>query len=94
MSLEFEWDDRKAAINLHNHQVSFVQAAAAFRDHFAVEWVDAREAYGEERVILLGLSDGQVLTVVYTERDTRIRIISARRATDHEQHIYFRQNAQ
>lgn len=57
----------------------------AFRDPFAVEWIDLRKAYGEERIILLGITSGQVLTVVYTERAARIRIISARRATKHEQ---------
>ena len=69
------------------------QATAAFRDPFAVEWIDDREVYGEERVILLGMKDGQILAVVYTERNTRVRIISARRGTKHEQDIYFRQNA-
>jgi uncharacterized protein len=91
--VEFEWDDVKAANNLRDHGVSFAQATGAFRDPFAVEWIDDRRAYGEERIILLGMHDGQILTVVYTERNARIRIISARRATKHEQDIYFRQNA-
>jgi uncharacterized protein len=93
VAVEFEWDDAKAASNLRDHGVSFAQATAAFRDPFAVEWIDDRRAYGEERIILLGMKDGQILTVVYTERNTRIRIISARRATKHEQDLYFRQNA-
>ena len=59
------WDDAKAASNLRDHGVSFAQAAAACRDPFAVEWIDDREAYGEERVILLGMKDGQILAVVY-----------------------------
>jgi uncharacterized DUF497 family protein len=93
MNVEFEWYDNKAATNLRDHGVSFTQATAAFRDPFAVEWLDMREDYGEERVILLGMREGQLLTVVYTERGERIRIISARRATRHEQDIYYRQNA-
>jgi uncharacterized DUF497 family protein len=93
MALEFEWDDAKAASNLREHGVSFAQAAAACRDPFAVEWIGDRQAYGEERVIPLGMKDGQTSVVVYTERNTRIRIISARRATKHEQDAYFRQNA-
>jgi uncharacterized DUF497 family protein len=36
--------------------VSFAQAALAFRDPFAVEWIDLRQAYGEERIILLGMT--------------------------------------
>jgi uncharacterized DUF497 family protein len=65
MNLEFEWDDTKAAENLRIHAVSFAQAALAFRDPFAVEWLDLWEAYGEERIILLGMTSNQVLTVVY-----------------------------
>jgi uncharacterized protein len=90
--MEFEWDDTKAADNLRTHGVSFEQAAIAFGDTFAVEWIDDREAYGEERSILVGMCLGHLLTVAYTERSERIRIISARRATKHEQDAYYRQN--
>jgi len=90
---EFEWDDTKAAENVRRHEVSFAQAALAFSDVFAVEWIDMREDYGEERIILLGMTGDQVLTVVYTERAERIRIISARRATKNEQDLYYRENA-
>ena len=93
LDLDFEWDDIKAAENLRHHGVSFAQAALAFRDPFAVEWIGLREAHGEERIILLGMTGNQVLTVVYTERAERIRIISARRATRNEQDLYYRENA-
>ena len=69
------------------------QAAHAFRDSFGVEWIDDRADYEEERIILLAMSDGQILSIVYTERAERIRIISARRATKYEKDIYYRQNA-
>lgn len=46
MNLDFEWDDVKAAENVRNHGVSFAQAALAFRDPFAVEWIDLRKAFG------------------------------------------------
>jgi len=62
-------------------------------DAFAVEWIDDREAYGEERVNLLGMCGGVLLHVTYTERDKNIRIISARRATRNEQDHYFRENS-
>lgn len=93
MAPEFEWDADKEAANLQKHGVSFAQAAVAFSDPFAVDWIDDRQDYGEERVILLGMTDGQVLTVVYTERETCIRIISARRATRYEQEIYICENS-
>ena len=91
--MDFEWDDAKAAENVRNHGVSFPQATQAFRDPFAIEWIDLREDYGEERIILLGMASGHLLTVVYTERAERIRIISARRATKYEQDLYYRENA-
>ena len=91
--LDFEWGDSKAAANFRKHGVTFEQAAYAFRDPFAVEWIDKSAVYGEERVILFGMSGGQILSVVYTERGERLRIISARRATKHEKDNYYRQNA-
>jgi uncharacterized DUF497 family protein len=50
--------------------------------------------YGEERFVTIGMAEGRMLLfVVYTEREERIRIISAREVTQHEQDDYFRQNA-
>jgi uncharacterized protein len=55
--------------------------------------VDDREDYGEERINLIGICEGVLLHVTYTERESRIRIISARRAERHEQDDYYRENA-
>ena len=69
-------------------------AKTVFKDPFAVERLDDREDYGEERLVIIGMAEGRVvLFVAYTEREERIRIISARRATQNEQDDYFRQNA-
>lgn len=89
----FEWDREKAAANWREHGVTFDQAAKAVADPFAIEAIDERENYGEERVNLLGMCQGVPLHVTYTERSERIRIISARRAEKHEQDNYFRTNA-
>ena len=72
--LEFEWDNDKAARNGRNHGVTFQQAVKAFNDPFAVEWIDDRANYGEERFNLLGMSGGTILHVTYTERGERFRI--------------------
>lgn len=65
-----------------------------FKDPFAIERLDDRQDYGEERFVLIGMAEGKVLLfVAYTERGERIRLISARRATQYEQEDYFRQNA-
>ena len=88
-----EWDNNKAAANWRNHGVSFQQAVKAFTDYFAVEWIDDRENYGEERINLLGMCEDVLLHVTYTERGENIRIISARRAEKHEQEYYYRENS-
>jgi uncharacterized DUF497 family protein len=92
--LEFEWHEDKAAVNLQIHGVSFALAKTAFKDPFAIERLDDREAYGEERFVLIGMAEGNLLLfVAYTEREERIRMISARRVTQREQDDYFRQNS-
>jgi uncharacterized DUF497 family protein len=93
MQISFEWDSTKAAQNFRDHGITFDQAVKAVADHFAIEVVDERENYGEERINLLGMCDGVLLHVTYTERGERIRIISARRAERHEQDEYYRENS-
>jgi uncharacterized DUF497 family protein len=89
----FEWDGTKAAENHAKHGVSFELAIKVFRDPFGIERLDDRADYGEERFILVGAAEGTVVTVAYTERNGRIRIISARQATKHEQDDYFIENS-
>jgi uncharacterized DUF497 family protein len=93
MSGRFDWDNDKAARNWRYHGVTFDHAVTAINDPFAIDWIDDREAYGEERTNLLGICDGVLLHVTYTERGDRIRIISARRAERHEQDSYYRENS-
>lgn len=89
----FEWDGEKAATNWREHGVTFDQAAKAIADPFAIEAIDERENYNEERVNLLGMCQGVTLHVTCTERGECIRIISARRAEKHEQDNNFRTSA-
>jgi len=87
---EFEWDAAKAESNLEKHGVSFEAAGRVFDDVFAFERCDFDSELGEVRYVITGLVDDVVLTVVYSERGERTRIISARRATKHEQTEYCR----
>ena len=64
----------------------------AVGDTLAVEWIDDRRDYGEERLNLLGMCQGTLLYVAFTERGQRTRIISARRAERHEQDRYFQES--
>jgi uncharacterized DUF497 family protein len=92
MDLRFEWNSSKARDNYAKHGVSFELAEKVFRDPFAVEFLDDRQDYGEQRFVILGMVNGHVLYVAYTESNDVIRIISARRATKHEQEIYLQEN--
>ncbi|MBS1877398.1 MAG: BrnT family toxin [Acidobacteria bacterium] len=87
---EFEWDDAKATLNLVKHGVAFEAGCRAFSDAFAIEIVDSESQPGELRYRIIASVQGVLLTVVYTERGARIRIISARKATKHEQREYYR----
>lgn len=90
---DFEWDERKAASNLRRHKLSFLRARRVFDDAFALVEQDIGEDYGEQRFLAIGMIDGLLVTVVYTERGERIRIISARKANSHEQRKYYQSQA-
>jgi hypothetical protein len=88
--LEFEWDFGKAEANLRKHGIGFDVARRVFEDAFAIEQPDLDLHYGEARFVIMGMVEGRLLRVVYTERSNRIRIISARKATVHERREYYR----
>ncbi len=93
MNLRFEWNKSKARDNYDKHGVGFELAKKVFKDPFAVEFLDDRQDYGEDRYVIIGIVDGLILYVAYTERKDVIRIISARRATKHEREIYLQENS-
>ena len=85
--MDFEWDPEKAVSNRRKHGISFADATEVFHDDRAVTLAD--EHPQEERFITLGMDAlGRLLVVVYSWRGDRIRIISARRATQRERTQY------
>lgn len=86
--LEFEWDEQKALSNLAKHRVGFVAACEVFDDPFAIDTEARSTDYGEVRRRIVGVVNGVLLTVIYTERDEKIRMISARRASRAERREY------
>lgn len=85
--IEIEWDPAKARANLRKHGISFDEAKSVFSDHLSLTIIDAAhsDATSELRFLTLGESSPGKLTVVaHTDRNDRIRIISARRAKPHE----------
>lgn len=85
----FERDPVKAASNFAKHGVRFEEAATIFFDPRAVTTLDPDHAQREDRFITTGSSTRhRILTVVHADRENRIRIISARRATARERKSY------
>jgi len=81
---EYEWDLRKAEANYRKHGILFTSATAVLEDGLAITVRD-EEVTDEERWVTVGQDDlGRLLVVAYTWRETKIRIISARRATPGE----------
>ena len=85
----FEWDDEKARRNLVKHEVSFEAGCLVFDDPDIFEQDD--DDPDEERFKATGMVSGRLLTVIYTDRPPRIRIISVRKASRDEQTSYFDQ---
>jgi hypothetical protein len=87
--MEFEWDPDKAARNLAKHGVSFDEAATVFGDPLAMTYFDPDHSDEEDRFVTFGHSDqGRLLVVSHTDREVRVRIISARAATRKERRQY------
>ena len=87
--MNFDWDPRKAEINLRKHGVSFDEAGSVFLDPLAISGVDPEHSIGESRYITFGFSRlGRLLAVSHTYRPGAIRIITARRVTRGERKIY------
>jgi len=86
--LQFEWDDEKAALNLKKHGIAFQDAVLVFNDEYRIEIFDDTHSTFEERYNTIGKVD-EVLFVVYTERRSMTRIISARIATPSERRLYY-----
>lgn len=85
----FDWDTRKADSNLEKHAVSFEEAETIFLDPLSIWASDPDHSIGESRMIGIGLSsNGRMLVISFTERESRIRIISARKATRRERWLY------
>ena len=89
----FDWDDAKAESNYRKHGVDFETATEVFADVLAIEELDEDSVgFGEYRFLITGMAGGKLVTVVYTESEERIRIISARRASRREHDNYYSQN--
>lgn len=85
---EIEWDSEKDRANIIKHGISFETAALVFTDEHYVELYDEDHSVDEDRYIAIGMVD-KVIYVVHTFRQEKIRLISARTATEAERRLYY-----
>ena len=89
MGLQFEWDEKKAKINKRKHGITFEEATTAFADELSITIDDPLHSDDEDRLVLIGQSKAfKTLIVIHVEKRESIRVISARKATKHEQKFY------
>ena len=89
--IKFEWDEKKNKINIKKHGISFEEASSVFQDEESLIISDENHSQEEDRFILIGFSFKANLLVVchcYREKDSVIRIISARKADRNERKQY------
>ncbi len=94
MRYQFDWDPVKERKNIDKHRLSFRQAATVFRDPNQLSVHDEEHSEDEDRWITIGFDSKGILRVVIhtfelAEKEiSRIRIISARKATSSEKNQY------
>lgn len=90
---EFDWDKGNIEKNLKKHGITCKQAEEVFNDENILFNADIRHSKNEERIIAIGkTSEGALLFIVFTRRDNKIRVISARRANTKEKILYEKSN--
>ncbi len=87
MGMDYEYDDDKSERTFRDRRIDFDFAARVFDGDF-IEYEDRRKDYGEKRLVVIGPIEGRLFAVVYTWRNGRRRIISARRASRRERRAY------
>lgn len=88
--MAFTWSKAECTTNLKTHGLDFADAPRVF-EGLTFTYEDDRFAYGEQRFVTLGLLAGIPVSNVHTETPYEIRIISFRKATQREAHLYFAQ---
>jgi len=87
--MRFTWSDAKRKLNIEQHGFDFVDAPRVFEGP-TFTYEDDRFDYSEQRFVTLGILNELVVSIVHTEASRVIRIISLRKATKHEQAIFFK----
>ncbi len=86
--MEFNWSEAKRAANIKAHGLDLLDAQIVF-EGVTFTFEDDRFTYSEQRFVTLGMLAGIPVSIVHTESQHEIRIISFRKATKRESQIYF-----
>ncbi len=86
--MKIAWDEPKRRANLRKHGLDFADAPHVL-EGITCTFADARFEYGEQRFITLGILRDTVVVMAHTETAREFRVISMRKATRHEQVLYF-----
>ncbi len=89
--MEFEWDEKKRRRNINRHGFDFQDVTDIFDDPDALTILDDRFDYGETRFLTFGFLNDVLVSIVHTENDEIIRIISVRKGEKDEEIEYYRQ---
>ena len=84
--MDFEWDEKKRAVNLAEHGLDLIDATPLFDGRPVFTYPSPR--HGEERFVTVGQLTNRFFAVVWTERVDAVRLISFRRARDAEERKY------
>ncbi len=85
--MKYEWDENKRVANLAKHVVDFIDAED-FDWSSAIETIDDRSNYIEDRWIALGFIGSRLYVLIYTMRGENIRLINLRKANKREKDYY------
>lgn len=89
--IEFEWDSDKQLLVLNEHNISFAEACSVFTDDHEITFMDNRFDDGEQRYITIGMSNqARLLTIGWTERDAKYRLITVIKAEKKHERLYNR----
>ena len=73
----FEWDENKNKLNQKKHHISFEEAQYAFLDSNRIIARDLEHSRKENRFYCFGKIAESIVTVRFTYRNNKIRIIGA-----------------
>lgn len=87
--LEFDWDGHNKEKNWAKHQVDYKECEQAFKNTSTIVFEDLKHSHSESRYTIFGKTDRQrLVTITFTIRSKKVRIISARDQNKKERREY------